>query len=484
MNFLNGLEPRSFFRFFEEISAIPRGSGNTAPIAEYLVSFAKKRGLDHMRDDHDNVIIKKPAQGKSISQDAVIIQGHTDMVTVAKAGKEKDFQNDGIDLLIKGDHIYADGTSLGADDGVAVCYALAVLDDKDITHPPIEAVFTSNEETGLLGAGDLDISLLSGKTFLNIDSEDDGIFFAGCAGGATCRISADISPEMMTGTIIELELSGLKGGHSGMEIDKQRANANKILGSAVFKLLSRHDDMRLISFNGGEKENAIAAFARAELLVAESNSIPEISLEFDDVMEHLMMSYNKTDPGYEYTFAYEEDKCEESPVIPKDTGLNITGLLEELEDGVISMSEEVPDVVETSANTGVTRINVNRCEITVSVRSLVNEKRDERADTVKELAGDVFDVNVSEIYSGWSYAPDSYVREVLMEEYRTVTGKEPRVEVIHAGLECGVFAEKMPGVDFVSFGPQADDIHTFNERLSISSVKDYWQILVNTLSRL
>ena len=484
MGLPDDLEPKSFFRFFNEISAIPRGSGNSVKIAEYLVDFAKKRGLEYIRDEHDNVIIKKPAQGTGVSKNAVIIQGHTDMVTVAMPGKEKDFQNEGIDLLIKGDHVYADDTSLGADDGIAVCYALAVLDDKDITHPPIEAVFTSNEEIGLLGAGDLDTAQLTGKTFLNIDSEDDGIFFAGCAGGAACRIKADIRPEIMTGTLLELDLTGLKGGHSGMEIDKLRANANKLLGSAVFKLLTKYDDLRLISFNGGEKDNAIAAFARAELLVTDSDNVPAISLEFDEIMDQLMSPYKETDPEYEYTFAYEEDKCEECPVIPKEMGLNITGLIEELEDGVISMSEEVPGVVETSANIGVTHINAHRCEITVSVRSLINDKRDERADVVKKLAGETFDVSVSEIYSGWSYAPVSPAREILMEEYRNVTGKEPRVEVIHAGLECGVFAEKMPGTDFVSFGPQADDIHTCNERMSISSVKDYWQILVNTLGRL
>ena len=484
MSLTDNLEPKAFFHFFEEISSIPRGSGNSEKIAGYLVDFAIKRDMEYIRDEHDNVIIKKPAQGTGASKDAVIIQGHTDMVTVAAPGKEKDFQNEGIDLLIKGDHIYADGTSLGADDGIAVCYALAILDDTEITHPPIEAVFTSNEEIGLLGAGDLDTSLLTGKTFLNIDSEDDGIFFAGCAGGATCRITADISPELMSGTIIELELTGLKGGHSGMEIDKHRANANKILGRSVFKLLGSHDDIRLISFNGGEKENAIAAFARAELLVTNSDIISAISLEFDQIMDQLMSPYKLTDSEYEYSFAYEEGKCEECPVIPKDMGRNITCFLEKLEDGVISMSAELPDVVETSSNTGVIRIDVNNCEITVSVRSLINENRNEMAEAVKILAGDVFNVDITEIYSAWNYQPVSPVREVLMEEYRKVTGKEPKVEVIHAGFECGVFAEKMPEVDFVSFGPQADDIHTFNERMSISSVKDYWQILVNTLERL
>ena len=482
MEKLKNLEPKSVFRFFEEISAVPRGSGNREGISSYLVKFAKDRGLEYIRDEYDNVIIKKPAQGGSVSKDAVIIQGHTDMVTVAAPGKKKDFQKEGIDLLVDGDYLYADGTTLGADDGVAVCFALAVLDDTEMIHPPIEAVFTSDEEIGLIGANKLDTSVLGGKTFLNIDSEDDGIFFAGCAGGCTCTITGSYRPEKAKGRQLTFKIADLTGGHSGMEIDKRRANANKILGTAVYELVKSFDDLYLLSFDGGEKDNAIAIMAEAKLIYSGDNTQELISV-YNGLTEELLTPHKVTDPDAVCS-AYENEKVSEVQVVPKEKAIKILKFLAEIDDGVIAMSDQLEDVVETSSNTGITKINETSCEITVLVRSLITEKITDQTSKISELAGDGLHTEFSGIYSAWSYAPVSTARDILMEEYRRITGKEPKQMVIHAGLECGVFSEKMPGTDFVSFGPQADDIHTFKERLSISSTADYWQILQNTLKRL
>ena len=482
MDKLKNLEPKSVFRFFEEISAVPRGSGNREGISSYLVKFAKDRGLEYIRDEYDNCIIKKPAQGGSLSRDAVIIQGHTDMVTVSAPGKKKDFQKEGIDLLIDGDYLYADGTTLGADDGVAVCFALAVLDDKEMVHPPIEAVFTSDEEIGLIGANKLDTSVLSGKIFLNIDSEDDGIFFAGCAGGCTCTIKDSYQPEEAIGRLLTLKVADLTGGHSGMEIDKRRANANKILATAVYELAKRFDDLYLLSFDGGEKDNAIATMAEAKLIYS-GEDLQDVIGVYNALSEELLSAYKATDPEA-LCLANAAEKISKAQVLPKDKAVSILKLLADIDDGVIAMSDQLEDVVETSSNTGITRINETSCSITILVRSLITEKITAQTAKISALAGDGFEVELSGIYSAWSYEPVSPARDILMEEYRRVTGKEPKQMVIHAGLECGVFAEKMPGTDFVSFGPQADDIHTFKERLSISSTADYWEILKNTLKRL
>lgn len=482
MSVLKNLEPRDFFKFFEEISAIPRGSGNRKGITDYLVSFAAQRGLECIRDDYDNCIIKKPAQGGGASREAVIIQGHTDMVTVAEPGRNKDFINEGIKLLTDGEYVYADGTTLGADDGAAVCYALLVLDNKEITHPPIEAVFTTDEEIGLIGAGRLDTSILSGKTFFNIDSEDDGIFFAGCAGGGVCKVTKKYDKYHLKGMPLTLSLTHLSGGHSGMEIDKHRANAIKIMGDVAYKLILRFEGLDLISFNGGEKDNAIATFAEIKMLYEERDAAA-LETAFNELMGEALINYAKTDPEAVYAITPGNEQ-EEAFVISRKEAVETLKLITQIEDGVIELSNELENVVETSSNLGIINAGTEGCEITVSVRSLINDKRNEQISRIKTLAAGAFDTETSGLYSAWSYAPQSPARNILMEEYKRVTGRTPKLMVIHAGLECGVFAEKMSGVDFVSFGPQADDIHTYKERLSIRSVADYREILINTLKRL
>ena len=478
---LQNIEPAEVFRFFEEISAIPRGSENTDGITDYLVTFAEERGLEYIRDPHNNVIIKKGAQGNCENNEPVIIQGHTDMVTVAAPGKEIDFINEPIELIVEGDYIHANGTTLGADDGVAVVYALAVLDNKELTHPPIEAVFTSDEEIGLLGAGFLDASHLSGKTFLNIDSEDDGIIFAGCAGGATCNISRSLAHEKTSGAVVQISLSKLTGGHSGMEIDKHRANACKIAAAAL-KEFSLSEDFRLISFEGGDKENAIAPWVSANIILDAGCDGKSISDDICNIIQEKLSAYKDTDPEAQFNVNVSETEDVLEAITENDTKI-ILRFLAGIEDGALKMSEDLEGVVETSSNLGIVRIG-KECDITASVRSIITPERDAQIERIRKLAGDDFSVNVSGKYSAWSYSKESRARDILLEEYKKITGKDAEVRVIHAGLECGIFSEKMPDTDFVSFGPQADDIHTYNERLSISSTARYWEILKNTLERL
>ena len=478
MGVLDNKEPKKVFSFFEEIAAIPHGSGNVEQISNYLVDFAKKRNLKYRQDEKLNVIIWKDASTGHEKTEPVILQGHMDMVAVKTADCSKKMETEGLDLEVNGDMLSAKGTSLGGDDAIAVAYALAVLDSDDIKHPPIEAVFTVDEEIGLLGAEFIDVSDLKGKKLLNMDSEDEGIFTVSCAGGATVECLLSFNTEPINAQVIEIRIDGFSGGHSGSEIHKQRANANCIMGRILLNVF-QNTGMRIIAVNGGEKDNAIPKFCEAAIAVN-----PEVVDKVKDIIEKtfedVKEEYKTTDPDASILTNVMPDNMYEALSGPATLSTIIT--LVNMPDGVQRMNPDIPDMVQTSLNLGILRTEKNAVKLSYSVRSSKeSEKRFliEKLRSLTEIFGG--QVNVHGEYPGWEYKEDSKLRDVAVAAYKELYYKEPVVEGIHAGLECGLFAGKIKDLDAISFGPDIKNIHTTNEELSISSTERTWKLLLKIL---
>jgi dipeptidase D len=464
---LGGAKP--VFDFFVEFSKVPRGSTHTSAIAEYLVNFAVARGLEYRRDAHDNVIIKKPATVGYEDRPTVVLQGHTDMVLAENEECNIDLLTDGLELYVDGDFLRARGTTLGGDDGVAMAYALALLDSNDIPHPAIEAVFTSDEEIGLLGAVGLDTSDLRGRLMLNIDSDAEGIFTVGCAGGMRVDMALPVNRSIKSQGAYKLTVSGFKGGHSGVEIDKGRRNAIKALAMA----LSMVEDISIVSMSGGNADNAIPRSAEC---IFTAGDVPYVDFEgvlkaeFGEIEEDMTVTFTRI-PG-------DFLGCDE------ETSRTALSLINECPSGVIRMMEDIEGLVETSLNLGILQMNDERMEISFSVRSAVGAEKKKLADRLKEIAvshGASYGMHGD--YPAWEYRKESHLRDVMCKTYTDMYGKEPVVMTIHAGLECGIFSDKMEGLDCVSIGPDNFDIHTTEERLSISSTIRVWEYLLEVLKR-
>ncbi len=461
-----------FLSFFAEFSNIPHGSANTKGIAGYLVDFAKSRGLEYVRDEADNVIIRKPATAGYEKRPGVIFQGHTDMVLQCASGVVRDLGKEGIKLKLEGDFLSADGTTLGADDGIALAYALAVLDSSDIPHPDFEAVFTSDEEIGLLGATALDGKNIKGRMMINIDSDAEGIFTAGCAGGRRIDISLPLSYESVVCEKYTLTLDGLKGGHSGIEIDKGRTNAVKRLA----EYLSALGDIKIISLSGGVADNAIPSSASAEFV--SSKSISELSLALDRVKSGLPAEAEREN------VTLVKAGVSESALTEKDSK-RIVMLISELPSGVIKMSEDIAGQVETSLNLGIARLEPRALNLSFSVRSAKGAEKEKLSNLVRTIS-EKFGAEISEHgdYPAWEYRKVSPLRDTMCRVYREMYEKEPEVVTIHAGLECGIFSDKLEGLDCISIGPDAFDIHTPDERLSVSSAIRVWEYLTEVLKNI
>ena len=463
---------KNVFHFFEEIARIPRGSGNTGKIADYLVSFAGERGLRHYRDEKDNVVIWKPAAKGYEKNPAVILQGHTDMVAEKTPGLPKDMTREGVDIYTDGDFLRAHGTTLGGDDGIFVAYALALLDSKDALHPEIEAVFTSDEEVGLLGATALDTSVLHGRTMINIDSDDEGVFTVGCAGGMRSDLSLPIERSGCILQAYEIVISGLAGGHSGAEIDKGRANATKLMG----EFLSSLSGIRICDLHGGKADNAIPRECVAVVCAAADPSGAAA-----DFLAAMRERYGDIEPDMKITV---RETAASLPLTAESTGRAIK-LITSVPDGVIAMSTDIPGLVQTSLNLGITETRRDRLSLSHSVRS---SKEDEKLALAKRLREIVTSLGGSYSqrgeYPAWEYRKTSRIRDCMVKVYREMYGKDPKVVAIHAGLECGIFSGKLPGLDCISFGPDNFDIHTTEEHLSISSSVRCWEFLLEVLRRL
>lgn len=461
--------------FFEKINEIPRGSGNEKAVSDYIVSFAKERGLWVSQDEANNVIIKKPATKKFEKSPVIVIQGHMDMVCEKESTSSHNFETDGIKMIYDGDFLHADGTTLGADDGIAVAMALALLDADDIEHPALECVFTTDEEVGMLGAASINPELIEGRIMLNIDSEVEGIFTVGCAGGVktTTSIPVEYDDNIPYDSFALISIDGLAGGHSGIEINKERGNANKLLARAVYEL-SRLTNIRLCSIDGGAKDNAIPRTARAVVCCEDYSTVERLVKTIDEEIGRELFIQDKN-------VKLSVMPANEQRVFSAENGMKILQCIMLIPNGVQTMNTEL-NMPETSNNLGVVRTNNSAVEIVCAVRSsFVTKKRN--ICNVIESIGTLCGGNT--VYRGdypaWEYNPSSRVKEVCTAKYKEMYGVEPAVETVHAGLECGLFAEKIPDMDMISFGPDLLDIHTPKERARLSSVERIWSFLIEVL---
>lgn len=475
---LQGLEPESVFRYFEEICAIPHGSRNTKAISDYLVSFAKAHGLRYRQDESNNVVIFAPGTCGMEDHESVILQGHMDMVCEKDAGCPLDMAVDGLDVTHDGCCIFAKGTTLGGDDGIAVAYALAILDDNTIAHPPLEVIITVDEEIGMLGAAAMDLADVKGRTMLNLDSEDEGIFTVSCAGGATCTVSLNAERKAVYGPCVRLSVEGLRGGHSGAEIHKNRANANKVMGDFLGRI-QKLMPLCLTSFSGGSKDNAIPRACQATVVAM------GIGLErINDIAAQLQQEVRETyDEPEALVQAFDVDALGGNALTTAATA-DVISLLCAAPNGVQAYCPDMPELVQTSLNLGIAKLG-DRFTATFSVRSSVNAEKEGLITKLKELA-DFYNGTYSQsgTYPAWEFKKDSRLRDVMVSIYTRLFSKEPKVLAIHAGLECGLLGDKLPGLDCVSIGPQMHDIHTSREKLEIASTKRTWDFLLEVLKAL
>lgn len=492
---LKELEPVNVFTFFEEICGIPHGSGNTQQISNYLAEFARKRNLEYYQDVLGNVIIIKEATPGYEDHEPVMLQGHMDMVAVKEPDCGIDMQKDGLKLAVEGDWLTAEGTSLGGDDGIALAYGLALLDGEEYRHPRIELVFTVDEEVGMDGARALSVSPLKAERLINLDSEEEGIFLSGCAGGARVNMVLSFERKLKQGIPCKIRVSGLKGGHSGGEIHKERGNGICILGRVLARLGEKLD-LCLCGLEGGVADNAIPVSACADLLVTgyvaqEEEKTP---LSLDECRELVagvcaetsaMLRGELADKDEDVRIEAAFQDTEKAEVMGEALSKRAIDLLNSLPYGVQAMSRAMPGLVETSLNPGVLRMSEDKIRISISVRSSIDSAKDALVGKLKSLAYLAgAGTEVTGDYPGWAYRKVSPLRDKMVEVYRDLYQKEPVVQAIHAGVECGLLAHKIPGLDCVSIGPDMKDIHTTGEMLSIPSVKRMWEYLLRVLEAL
>ena len=483
---LEKLEPQNVFAFFEQLTKIPHGSGNTEQMSDFLISFAKERNLECRKDTVGNVIIKKNASVGYEEHKPVMIQGHMDMVLVKDPESQFDLSGQALELEINNDYLTAKETSLGADDGIAVAYMLALLDGEHYIHPPLECIITVDEEVGMEGATALDLSDLNGKRLINIDTEEEGEFVVSCAGGV--RVTGEFAvfeePFLRDDTklCIQFELIGLQGGHSGTEIDKGRANANVLMGKLMARLY-REEKIALLSLSGGLKDNAIPIDAKMIICVdsKKQKCIEQISRDF---IKNVKEEYKEIEPDLGLVM---------SVIEPNDKGFFVATeklemlsvFFEQIPNGVIRMSEELVGLVETSLNLGIIEMQENNLKITFAIRSSVAEQKEKlklKITKLMELNGG--NVSLYGDYPEWEYQKESELRKTMVRMYEEMYQKSPKILSIHAGLECGIIAKKIKNLDCISIGPDMKDIHTTKEVLSISSTKRVWEFLLKVLANL
>lgn len=475
---LAGLEPAAVFGYFEEICAIPHGSRNTKQISDYLVNFAEEHGLRYIQDEVNNVILFADGTCGMEDHEPVILQGHMDMVCEKDADCSIDMAAEGLDVTHDDSVVFAKGTTLGADNGIAVALAMAILADKTIPHPPLEVIITVDEEIGLLGAAAIDLSELKGRTLINLDSEGEGIFTVSCAGGCTATISLPVERRAVYGPCIRLAVDGLQGGHSGADIHLKRGNANKIMGEFMNRI-QKIMPLCLTSLAGGTKDNAIPRSCQATL-VAMGIHLERINTIAEELQAEIREEFDEPEVTVQ---AFDVDALGGNSLTTESTA-KVIGLLCAAPNGVQSWSKDIEGLVQTSLNMGIVKLG-DRFNITFSVRSSVNNEKTELLEQLKTLANfyEAFYSQVGE-YPAWEYKKESRLRDTMVAVYKDMFGKEPKVEVIHAGLECGLFSEKLPGLDCVSIGPQMHDIHTTRERLEIASTERTWNFLLEVLKSL
>ena len=502
---LKGLKPEKVFKYFETICSIPHGSRDTKKISDYIVENAKENNLDYIQDDSNNVIVFKGGSAGYEDHPAVILQGHMDMVCEKENSCDIDFTKDGLTLEVNDGIITAKGTTLGGDDGIAVAYMLALLNSDDIPHPPLECVFTVDEEIGMLGAAAIDLSSLKGRTLLNLDSEDEGHLLVGCAGGmtaisvlplermscvdsttsvenASCVESAS-SVKNASYTTVCITVTGLKGGHSGVEIDKGRANSNMLLGRVLYSLKKAIPEMLIISVEGGLKDNAIPRESSALLTlpVSSLNLAKEKLSEIEKIFDN---EYRTTDPDIKVLVEESVENNCFTPCSDASTKAIIAALVN-MPNGIYRYSFDIDGLVQTSLNLGILTTSESETRLTYSVRSSVESEKQElysRIECLSEALGG--HAILESEYPAWEYRQDSPLRDMMQKIFEKQYGHPMIVETIHAGLECGLFAGKINDLDIVSFGPDMKDIHTTSESMDVKSVERTWNYLLEVLKEL
>lgn len=477
MSNLQNIEPEKVFHWFYELNQIPRCSGEEKGVSDFLVNFAKERNLEVYQDETLNVIIKKTGTQGYENSDSVIIQGHMDMVCIKGKGSNHDFTKDPIEMIVEGDTLRANNTTLGGDNGIAIAYGLAILDSNDLKHPPLELLVTTSEETGMDGAMALTNEHLRGKTLINLDSEEEGIFLVSCAGGANMITTFEIKKEQESGKGLEVRISGLKGGHSGMEIIKQRANAIKLLGR-VLNMCNDKANIRLSNIHGGTKHNAIPGEAVATIITEDMDNVKTI---IESLTEDLKEEYRIEDSGLNI----EIQDVNINEVFSKELSDNLIDFIMMVPDGVQYMSKDIEGLVQTSLNNAIIEEKNNNIEITTSVRSSSSSSLREILNVLSVIAKRTNSkAKETSAYPAWQYEENSKIREKCVKVYEELFGKNAEVSAIHAGLECGLLKKILPNTDMISFGPNLYDVHTEKEHLSISSVQRVWELLVRLLEDL
>ena len=475
-NVLNNLNPSLVFKYFEEISQIPRGSGNEKEISDYLYKFAKDLNLEVVQDDYLNIIIKKPATKGYENCPGVILQGHMDMVCEKNKDVDHDFEKDPIELKIVDDMIYANGTTLGADNGIAVAMSLAILASNDLAHPALEVLITSNEEAGMTGAMGLDGSIFNGKYIINLESEEEGYLLVSCAGGNRSYVTLPLTfkPIAEDKQVLLLEVKGLLGGHSGMDIVKQRANSNVTMGRILNSLGVEFD---LVEVNGGSKNNAIPRECEAKIVVNKDqvDALKDSVSKIEEILKH---EFRSTDANLQVVVS--ESNADKA--LSDDCKSKVILLLNLIPNGIQTQSMEIEGLVESSTNLGVVKTENNIMSFESAVRSSVATLR-ENINNKTKLIADYVGANFENTdgYPAWEYAKDSKLEQLCIDVYEKLTGKKPIITAIHAGLECGLLLDKMPGCEAISMGPDMFEVHTPNEHVSITSIKNVWDYLVKVL---
>jgi len=476
---IKNLQPELVWKYFAEVSKIPRGSKNEKAISNYVVSVAKQLGLEVQQDKNLNVVVRKPASVGKEDAPMICLQGHLDMVCEKNKDKVHDFEKDPIELVREGNILRANGTTLGADNGVAVATNLAIMEDKSLVHGPLEFLFTVDEETGLTGATYISPKFLQSKTLMNLDSEEEGSLFVGCSGGrntvGTWKLALENAPR---GTVaLKIIVKGLKGGHSGLEIDKGRGNSIKILNRVLFVL--DKVGARLSTIEGGNKSNAIPREAEAVVFVPKKdiNKAHKIIYEWNGKVKAELSS---VEPDLQVIA--EEVAIKKAKVLKKPLQASLYKTISSLPHGVLKMSADIPGLVETSTNVAIIHTGKNKIELTTSQRSSVATEIEEALQTmysIFSLGG--AKVQHTEGYPGWKPNLDSPILKTAKESYKQLYGIEPEVKAIHAGLECGIIGEKYPGMDMVSFGPTLEGVHSPDEKIYIDTVEKFWNFLLAIL---
>lgn len=479
MGILSELEPQRVFYYFEEISRIPRGSYHEKSISDYLVNFAKEHNLQIYQDSLYNVVMLVPASEGRESEEPLILQGHMDMVCEKSPEMDIDMEKEGLNLQIEGDYVSAKDTTLGGDDGIAIAYMLAIADDRGISHPDLEYIITVSEEVGMEGAKGIDLSMLKGRRMLNLDSEEEGIFLSSCAGGLSTVSTVPVKrrdSELLNW--YEVTVTGLLGGHSGCEIDKERGNADLILGRVLYEIRDKIP-FALCSLEGGKKDNAIPPEAMAEIGVGKKDASVLETLG-EEMRTVLQSEYAQSDAAVDIRLVRQGEEARK--VLDEGSLNRVLTLLMTLPDGVQDMSMSVPGLVETSLNLGIVRLNEDHLFLQHAIRSSVTTRKHYVASRVESLVKSLGgEVRRQGEYPAWEYREESVIRPRAVELYEKLYGKTPVVEGIHAGLECGLLAAKIKELDCISLGPDILDIHTTSERLSIASVGRVYEFLIELL---